>query len=385
MIKVANIIEEGRLGGPQYRIVEVAGALKEKSIATTVIFPKLQSDSFCNLLQQKNITFKRLPLSRLSKNIRYLLRYIVLFPLELIVLTLHLSKERYDVVHVSGGAWQFKGVIAGKAAGAKVLWHLNDTSMPRLLRFLFSILARTFVDGLIVAGKRVKEYYLDGVGLTNKYPVFVIQAPVDCNHFDPKCIAQDEKNKNHKHSRIHIVSVGNVNPCKGFEYFLHMAALLNGLKVDIQYLIVGPHFESQQKYTEHLNFLKRELRLENLHFYGPCNDVRQLLRNADIYVCSSIAEASPLAVWEAMAMEKAIVSTDVGDVSRFIKDGYNGFIVPVGDPESLYQKVKILIENPSIREKFGKRARQIALEQLDSSIAVSKHAEAYHSILKKSN
>ena len=41
----------------------------------------------------------------------------------------------------------------------------------------------------------------------------------------------------------------------------------------------------------------------------------------DIYICTSNNEASPLSVWEAMSMEKAIISTDVGDVGKFIDDG----------------------------------------------------------------
>jgi len=45
-VKVANIIEEGRLGGPQIRIAEVARCLKEQGIETTVIYPKYQSDLF---------------------------------------------------------------------------------------------------------------------------------------------------------------------------------------------------------------------------------------------------------------------------------------------------------------------------------------------------
>ena len=41
--------------------------------------------------------------------------------------------------------------------------------------------------------------------------------------------------------------------------------------------------------------------------------VRQLISIIDIYICSSDNEVSTWSVWEAMSMEKAIISTDVGD------------------------------------------------------------------------
>ena len=40
-------------------------------------------------------------------------------------------------------------------------------------------------------------------------------------------------------------------------------------------------------------------------------------------------KSSPLSVWEAMSMEKAIVSTDVGDIKKFINNGNNGLVVRV--------------------------------------------------------
>jgi glycosyltransferase involved in cell wall biosynthesis len=123
--------------------------------------------------------------------------------------------------------------------------------------------------------------------------------------------------------------------------------------------------------------------LNNLSFYGACHDVRQVLKPADIYVCSSIAEASPVSVWEAMSMGKAIVATDVGDVARFLTHGKNGFIVPIKDPESLAEKVDILIRNPEIRKRFGEMAMNVARHKLDVQIIARKHRDAYNSILNR--
>jgi glycosyltransferase involved in cell wall biosynthesis len=311
----------------------------------------------------------------LAKGWKYLLQYIFWFPFEIIILRQVLKRNQFDIVHVSGGSWQIKGVVAGKFAGCQVLWHLNDTGMPGIIRSLFRLIARCCADGFIVAGERVRKYYVEELGFGDTKPVFEIQAPVDCSYFDAKKVKPDETISGIE--AIKIVSVGNINPVKGFVYFLDMAKLLNQRYVSLHFFIIGPHWQSQRYYSKKLEQIKEDKNLKNLTFFGPSSDVRRIHKAADIYVCSSIAEASPLSVWEAMAMEKAVVATDVGDISRFITHGENGFIVPPADPEALAYYVGKLVDDKVLREKFGRKARLAALENLDISIAAKKHVEAY--------
>ena len=100
----------------------------------------------------------------------------------------------------------------------------------------------------------------------------------------------------------------------------------------------------------------------------------------EIYICTSKNESSPLSVWEAMSMEKAIVSKDVGDVSKFIKNGVNGFIVKSSNSNDLAKSVKKLILDPKMRKKFGKKSRQIAKNKLDLKVCGKLHSIAYKSI-----
>ncbi len=391
-IKVANIIEEGRLGGPQVRIAEVARKLKTfdlveckdlkrfcddygtTNIETTVILPEMDSEEFQKGLDKYNVSYITLPLHRLTRERKKLFFYSLFFPYEIWRLYRLFKKERFDLVHVSGGSWQYKGVIAGKLAGCKVLWHLNDTNTPWYIYSLFRLLAKYCVDGFIVAGKRVQDYYIKKLYRYDK-PVFEIQAPVDVDYFNPEVAVADKLISSKK--GLKIVSVGNINPFKGFHFFIKMARILTQDYPLLNFFIVGADISSQKDYSNKLRQLLKQYDLKNVYFYGSSKDVRAVLKAADIYVCSSIAEASPLSVWEAMAMEKAIVSTDVGDVARFIRDGKNGFIVRAGDVDALTKKVSLLIANPQLREEFGKAAREVAVKYLDIQVTVKKHVEAY--------
>jgi glycosyltransferase involved in cell wall biosynthesis len=381
-MKVANIIEEGRLGGPQIRMTEVATHLQQRNIITTIILPKSNSERFQERLNKVQVPYKSLTLHRLTKDKKHLLLFVVLFFPELWAVTRYLKSEHFDLVDISGGSWQLKSAIAGKLAGCKVIWHLNDTQMPRIIKSIFRLVAKICTDGFITAGRRVGNYYLDMFEQDDK-TVFEMQAPVDCSVFNPDIVQPASKIETS--DSLNVVTVANVNPIKGLEYFIKMAGLVNKYHKDqpINFWIIGSIFESQIKYYQELQSLIAKCDVKNIHFFGQCDDVKSVLKATDIYVCSSLAEASPISVWEAMSMEKAIVSADVGDVSRFIANGENGYIVPVANATELADGVGKLISDSERRERFGKRSREIALKYLDILNCVDVHEEAYQSIVQK--
>ena len=371
-IKVANIILDGRFGGPQNRILQVAERLKKCGIETIVIIPKKDSENFYSKLVEKNISVKRLNLHRLTKYKPHLIAWFLFFIPELFFLYRYLKRERIKLVHCNT-SWQLKGVLAGKIARAKVIWHLQDTWTPRGIKMLFHLCA-PFCDGFIVAGNRVKQYYLNSKMLKAK-KIIKIQAPVDTSYFDPNRTIKDKIISNS--SGIKITTVGNINPAKGIEYFIEMANILSKIYKSLYFYIVGSHLDSQKEYSRKLFRLIDDYQLKNVTFYGRSDNIASILMATDIFVCSSTTEASPMSVWEAMAMEKAIVSTDVGDVKEFIKDGENGFVVPPRDAEALAEKVGILIEDENLRVKFGKLGRAIAVKELDVEICADKHRRFY--------
>lgn len=376
-IKVANVIMEGRFGGPQARITAVAEKLKNDGIETIVVFPKTNSKLFYNKLTERNIQTRLLGLHRLTKQKSHLIKYVIFFIPELLSLYKRFKKERVDIVHCNG-SWQIKGVIAGRLAGIKVAWHLNDTAMPTFINIVFNFLALHFCDAFITAGERVREYYLSDKKLSKK-PIVEIQAPVNTSVFDPKKVKEERKVA--AYQGLKIVTVGNINPLKGIEYFVEMVSILNQQYNNLNFFVIGPHFDSQTQYSKKLSGLAKSLKTENLHFYGTSDNIPSILKAADIYVCSSIAEASPISVWEAMSMEKAIVSTDVGDVANFIKDGESGYVAPIKNASAMAEKIGLLIENTDLRKKVGINARKIAIRHLDIDICVKKHAEFYKKIM----
>ena len=184
-LKVANIILDGRFGGPQNLILQVAERLKKYEIEMIVIIPKKDSKFFYSKLVEKNICVKRLNLHRLTKYKPHLIGWFLFFIPELFFLYRYLKRERIKLVHCNT-SWQIKGILAGKIAGAKIIWHLQDTWTPKGIKMLFHLLA-SLCDGFIVAGNRVKQYYLNSKVLKAK-KIIEIQAPIGTSYSNPNSL-----------------------------------------------------------------------------------------------------------------------------------------------------------------------------------------------------
>ena len=376
-VSVCNIIEDGRFGGAQARIIAVAEGLRNEGIDTIVVLPKDDSGVFQLMLTRKRVKSIPTTLHRSSRNMRELVRYFLYFIPELIWLVRIFRREKVDIVHCNG-SWQIKGVIAGKISGKRVLWHLNDTRRVLIIDLVSYLAGKYLCDAFIFAAQRVQKHYLSSKSIARKRH-FEIQAPVDTEVFDPGRVKSEKGLE--ENGYYSIITIGNVNPAKGIQYFIEMACLLNKQFENLRFCIVGPIFRQQENYSQKLRVMINKSKTKNISFRGWVKDIRPILKAAHIYVCSSVHEASPTSVWEAMAMGKPIVATDVGDVARFITDGENGFVVPPRNSKALADKVEILLKDEKRRRKFSERGRNLAVEHLDIDVCVKKHAQAYKCVL----
>lgn len=373
-LRVANIIEDARVAGPHLRIIAVARRLVSRGISTTVIHPLQDSVDFAQRLSSARICSVAVRIGRPQRGWKGLIRYASTLIPDVLRLRRLLVRDGFSVIHCSGGAWQIKGVLAGRLAGIPVVWHLNDTSMPLAIRVVFSLVARWAAAGFIVAGRRVYDYYR--LARWPKKRTLEIQAPVDTAVFDPVTVEPDSQIS--EISGIKVMLVANIGPLKGIQHLIEAAKILKPRFPDLSFIVVGPVYDSQKAFYKSLLVRAAELGVsESLHFLGAKKDIARALAAVDIVVCASSFEASPMAVWEAMSMARAAVSTDVGDVARFISNGESGIVVPPDAPVVLAAAIAQFAENPRLRQLCGVRARQAAIENLDVTVCSQRHADCY--------
>lgn len=361
-------------------MVRVAAALAG-FVETLVVMPLANSTPFRNACDARRVGYRAVSLTRITKEWRVALGYLAFSPVEIVRLASLFRRARTDLVHVSGGSWQVKGVIAARLARVPCVWHLNDTMMPGFVRRMFRMLSG-FASGYIFASERSQAYY---AGLIDpSKPRFVVPAPVDTHEFDPSLTLSGDEDLLRLWGGKTVVGVtANVNRVKGLETFIRVAGRLNARfgSENLVFVCVGPVYANQQRYHEKLLALCKEIGVANVEFVGARADVRPLLRRFDVYVCSSVAESSPISVWEAMAMAKPVVSTDVGDVPLYVRDGESGYVAPVGDDAKLAQKCGLLIDDAELRTRLGGNARRTAVDKLDLAICADRHLAVYRALL----
>ncbi|MFK8102549.1 MAG: glycosyltransferase [Saprospiraceae bacterium] len=374
-LKVINITEEGRFGGPQKRITEVAEGLKTYDIETVVICPKENAERFQGLLKAQGIKFYALSLHRLTKNPTELFKFIFYFFFELFAIIKVIRKEKPNLVHCNG-AWQIKGVIAAKLTGTRCVWHMNDTHFTGLVMALYKVTAKLFGDFFLGASERALHYYQPNIKATDKN---IIQAPIRTVDFNPAITAASPTID--RKGSINILTVGHLNTIKGYDTLIPAIGILNQLTdKKVNFYVVGKMLDNLKEFTQNLLDEQKTLGIKNLHFLGERRDVKELLAASDIYVCPSDYEASPISVWEALAMAKPTVSTDVGDVAEIFAQHHCGLVVPTKNPEALAKAILILVDDAAQRKTLGENARRTAIDFFDIEVCVRKHAQLYQDL-----
>lgn len=126
--------------------------------------------------------------------------------------------------------------------------------------------------------------------------------------------------------------------------------------------------------------------LQNIKFINKkveYNEMPKFLNDADIFISVPSSDSSSISLLEAMACGLPVIVSDLPANREWIKDGWNGYIVPVRDPEALADAIIQTLENKEQRELFGKRNQEIIIERADHEKHMLRMEELYESLLLK--
>lgn len=170
------------------------------------------------------------------------------------------------------------------------------------------------------------------------------------NYVDAPAIVEKAKAFNpykNDGDKLIICSCARLAIEKGFDMAVKAAAILRDKGIDFKWYIVGGGEE-----RENIENLIRENNLvDTVIMMGNQPNPFPYLKNCDIYVQPSYKEAQPLAILESVVLGKAIVSTKTIGGVTILKDGVTGLISEYS-PESIAEKVLVLINNPELKASF---------------------------------
>src|SRR5574338_1606365 len=92
-------------------------------------------------------------------------------------------------------------------------------------------------------------------------------------------------------------------------------------------------------------------------FLGNRDDVERLYPACDVTVLPSLFEGTPNVALESMACGVPVIATDVSDNATIIPDGRAGYIVPLGDPARLAERIETILRDGALRASMSQAAR----------------------------
>jgi glycosyltransferase involved in cell wall biosynthesis len=171
--------------------------------------------------------------------------------------------------------------------------------------------------------------------------------------------------------------VARFDPLKDHMTFLQAARRLGDARPDVRFLLCGEGVDAAN--TVLVSALDSLGLGERCRLLGPRRDIPRIQASLDLAVSSSISEAFPLVVGEAMACGTPCVVTDVGDSALMV--GPTGRVVPPSDPDALAAACRAVLElEPEARARLGSEARRRTLELFDLP-AVTRRYEALYDAL----
>ena len=168
----------------------------------------------------------------------------------------------------------------------------------------------------------------------------------------------------------HLVTVGRLDPIKGFDTLIAALGLLARRDVAFRCTVIGEGPLRPQ--------LEAQIRAEGLEsrvaLVGakPQEVVRAALDDAAVFVMPSVTtpegnqDGIPVALMEAMATGAAVVSTRVSGIPELVHDGRNGLVVAPGDAVALADALEHLLGDAALRRELGRAARATVAAEFDA-------------------
>lgn len=258
------------------------------------------------------------------------------------------------------------GAIAAKIAGVK-----NINGMITGGGYTFT--AKSLKAKIL--GAIVKILYKIGLSVTD---MVIFQNPDDMEEFCRKKLVNSKKCRivNGSGVNTELFSSEEYPPktvffmlsrflkSKGIIEYLEAAKMIKSKYPDTEFKLLGKFEHEMQDAVPEENIMEY-IQSGIVEILPETNNVKPFYEACSVYVLPSYREGTPRTVLEAMAMGRPIITTDTNGCRETVKDGINGFLVPVADSKSLASKMEYFLKNPEMIRIMGRKSVEYCKEKFD--------------------
>ncbi|HAT4224175.1 glycosyltransferase family 4 protein [Clostridium perfringens] len=298
-----------------------------------------------------------------------------------------LKEEDFDLVHTHTAKAGIIGRVAAKLAGVPVIIHTSHglpyfDGMSKSKYLIYKNIERIGAIFSNRLGSQNKEDLKKLQELTkNKKKVFYEGNGVDLDYLDyessnisEESICNLKRELNIDKDKIIILMAARFESVKNHKLFID--AINEVVKVNKNIICIlagdGPLENEIKGYI-------REYNLDNIfRLVGKRNDIYKFIKFSDIVALTSIKEGIPRIIMESMAFEKPVVATNVLGTRELVINKETGLLSELNDVNDLVNNMKVLINDKSLRNIYGKNAR-IRIESDFTEKMVAKRLDVIYS------
>ncbi len=301
-------------------------------------------------------------------------------------------RERFDIVHVHFPKATLLGTVAARLARAPIV---VNTLRPVLQDHMGGVQRRALMAVDRFTARRCTTLLAQNPDDIGRYVRLGICPPeklrplgngIDLARFDPARVGAAARDEVRREAGIPagafvVGMVGRPTRGKGYEEFLRAVAMMLAERQDVRFLAAGDAMPGERgvlppDLAERLGLAGRGAML------GMREDVERVYAAMDVLVFPSHREAFPRALMEAAAMGLPLVASDVSGCRRCVREGGNGFLVPVGDAAGFARRALEIAASPELRAGMGAASRELALAEFDEREVFRRVAGCYRELLQ---
>ena len=276
-----------------------------------------------------------------------------------------LKAEKPDKLFVYQAKSVIYGGLAANSLGIKEIYPLiagvgsvfiSHNLKSKVIRLILSLeykLAMRNVTNVFFQNKDDAGIFIKNRIISEKKIVYINGSGVNLDKFT----VQPFPNK------FGLLCIARLIKDKGVGEYLDACCIVKRQYPQVRCLLVGPYDSNPSAIKP--EELQKYINDETIEYLGEQKDVRPYLAQSTVFVLPSYREGTPKAVLEAMACGKAIITTDAPGCRETVKDGLNGFLVPIKDVTALAEKMMELYNNPALCAEMGKAGRKMTEEKFD--------------------
>lgn len=285
-----------------------------------------------------------------------------------------IRRHRPNIVHIHSrrGVDWFGGIAAKLTGTPVVLSRRVDNPESRIATLLkYALFNKTVAISQGIANVLLKQ------GLsTNK--LRVIHSAIDTSIYD-RAYHKDQLLElfNLPQNAIVLGVIAQLIPRKGHQFLLNVLPniIRKAPNTKVVFFGQGSHQATLQASAQQLGIAKHVV------FAGFRHDLAELIGCLDVVVHPALMEGLGVSLLQAGAAGVPLIGSDAGGIPEIVRDGLTGLLVAPGDQRGLENAVMTLVEDESLREKYGSAARTYVREHFSVDTMIDGNLQLYRELL----